>query len=247
MSGRNAHTPAVFLGAVYAGCCYAPMDGTMPVHRLNSILNTLDTDLMIVQRAFYDKAKTLDFSGTILIAEELLAGSEDAALLADCRARARELDPLYIIFTSGSTGTPKGIVISHRAILDFTDWLTDFCGYTEYEIFGNQAPFYFDLSGKDVYQTLSLGASCRIFEKKYFTFPMLLLKAMEETGVKPKVEPIRGGTDGAQLSYRGLPCPNIFAGGVNFHGPYEFVSIQVMEKAMQVVIKISELAAGYND
>ena len=57
MSGRNAHTPAVFLGAVYAGCCYAPMDGTMPVHRLNSILNTLDTDLMIVQRAFYDKAK----------------------------------------------------------------------------------------------------------------------------------------------------------------------------------------------
>ena len=73
MSGRNAHTPAVFLGAVYAGCCYAPMDGTMPVHRLNSILNTLDTDLMIVQRAFYDKAKTLDFSGTILIAEELLA------------------------------------------------------------------------------------------------------------------------------------------------------------------------------
>ena len=80
MSGRNAHTPAVFLGAVYAGCCYAPMDGTMPVHRLNSILNTLDTDLMIVQRAFYDKAKTLDFSGTILIAEELLAGSEDAAL-----------------------------------------------------------------------------------------------------------------------------------------------------------------------
>ena len=52
MSGRNAHTPAVFLGAVYAGCCYAPMDGTMPVHRLNSILHTLDTDLMIVQRAF---------------------------------------------------------------------------------------------------------------------------------------------------------------------------------------------------
>ena len=74
-----------------------------------------------------------------------------------------------------------------------------------------------------------------------------VLKAMEETGVKPKVEPIRGGTDGAQLSYRGLPCPNIFAGGVNFHGPYEFVSIQVMEKAMQVVVKICELTAQYND
>lgn len=74
-----------------------------------------------------------------------------------------------------------------------------------------------------------------------------VLKAMHETGVTPKVEPIRGGTDGAQLSYRGLPCPNIFAGGVNFHGPYEFVSVQVMEKAMQVVVKICELTAEFND
>ena len=75
----------------------------------------------------------------------------------------------------------------------------------------------------------------------------IVLKAMQETGVTPKVEPIRGGTDGAQLSFRGLPCPNIFAGGVNFHGPYEFVSIQVMEKAVQVITKICELTAGYND
>ncbi len=75
----------------------------------------------------------------------------------------------------------------------------------------------------------------------------LVLKAMQECSVAPKVRPIRGGTDGAQLSFRGLPCPNIFAGGVNFHGPYEFVSIQSMEKAMQVVVKICELTAGYND
>ena len=75
----------------------------------------------------------------------------------------------------------------------------------------------------------------------------LVLKAMQECGVPPKVAPIRGGTDGAQLSFKGLPCPNIFAGGVNFHGPYEFVSIQVMEKAMQVVVKICELTAEYND
>ena len=74
----------------------------------------------------------------------------------------------------------------------------------------------------------------------------LVLKAMQEVGVSPKVRPIRGGTDGAQLSFMGLPCPNIFAGGVNFHGPYEFVSVQTMEKAMQVVVKICELAAAYN-
>ena len=75
----------------------------------------------------------------------------------------------------------------------------------------------------------------------------LVLKAMQECGVAPKVKPIRGGTDGAQLSFRGLPCPNIFAGGVNFHGPFEFVSIQSMEKAMQVVVKICELTAEYNN
>ncbi|MGI6223139.1 MAG: peptidase T [Prevotella sp.] len=75
----------------------------------------------------------------------------------------------------------------------------------------------------------------------------IVLKAMEKSGVKPKVEPIRGGTDGAQLSFRGLPCPNIFAGGVNFHGPFEFVSIQVMNKAVEVIVNICALTAQYND
>lgn len=75
----------------------------------------------------------------------------------------------------------------------------------------------------------------------------IVLKAMQECGVPPRVQPIRGGTDGAQLSFKGLPCPNIFAGGVNFHGPYEFVSIQVMEKSMSIIIKICQLSAEYND
>jgi tripeptide aminopeptidase len=75
----------------------------------------------------------------------------------------------------------------------------------------------------------------------------IVLRAMSQCGVPPKVEPIRGGTDGAQLSFRGLPCPNIFAGGVNFHGPFEFVSIQVMEKAVKVITKICEITASYND
>ena len=67
--------------------------------------------------------------------------------------------------------------------------------------------------------------------------------AMEAVGVKTKVKPIRGGTDGAQLSFKGLPCPNIFAGGLNFHGRYEFAPIQNMEKAMKVIVKIAELVA----
>ena len=71
----------------------------------------------------------------------------------------------------------------------------------------------------------------------------LAFAAMQESGVEPKVKAIRGGTDGAQLSFKGLPCPNIFAGGLNFHGRYEFVPVQSIEKAMKVVAKIAELTA----
>lgn len=68
-------------------------------------------------------------------------------------------------------------------------------------------------------------------------------RAMEEVGVTPNIKPIRGGTDGARLSFMGLPCPNIFAGGMNFHGRYEFLPVPSLEKASQVIVKIAELVA----
>ncbi|MCD1115398.1 peptidase T [Chryseobacterium turcicum] len=66
----------------------------------------------------------------------------------------------------------------------------------------------------------------------------LAAKAMKESGIEPKIKAIRGGTDGAQLSYMGLPCPNIFAGGINFHGPYEYVALESMMKATEVIVNI---------
>ncbi|TDE07016.1 peptidase T [Flavobacterium sandaracinum] len=71
-------------------------------------------------------------------------------------------------------------------------------------------------------------------------------KAMKEIGIKPLIKPIRGGTDGSQLSYKGLPCPNIFAGGHNFHGKYEYVPAESMQKAVEVIVKIAELTAIEN-
>jgi tripeptide aminopeptidase len=71
----------------------------------------------------------------------------------------------------------------------------------------------------------------------------IAFEAMKALDIEPNVKPIRGGTDGAQLSFKGLPCPNIFAGGLNFHGRYEFVPIQSMEKATSVIVKIAELVA----
>lgn len=71
-------------------------------------------------------------------------------------------------------------------------------------------------------------------------------KAMKEVDVKPLIKPIRGGTDGCQLSYKGLPCPNIFAGGHNFHGKYEYVPVESMQKAVEVIVKIAELTSMPN-
>ncbi|HNW20399.1 MAG TPA: M20/M25/M40 family metallo-hydrolase, partial [Bacteroidales bacterium] len=66
-------------------------------------------------------------------------------------------------------------------------------------------------------------------------------QAMETLNIEPIIVPIRGGTDGARLSFMGIPCPNIFAGGLNFHGKYEYVALETMEKATQVILKIIEL------
>ena len=71
-------------------------------------------------------------------------------------------------------------------------------------------------------------------------------KAMESLRIKPIIKPIRGGTDGSQLSFMGLPCPNIFAGGHNFHGKYEYVPVESMQKAVDVIVKICELTASYD-
>lgn len=69
-------------------------------------------------------------------------------------------------------------------------------------------------------------------------------KAMTAAGIEPKIKAIRGGTDGAQLSFRGLPCPNLFAGGLNFHGPHEFCPVQSMEKAMMTIVNICQITAS---
>ncbi|MGF7057597.1 peptidase T [Brassicibacter mesophilus] len=96
--------------------------------------------------------------------------------------------------------------------------------------------------------TLSLELKDQYYNMKEKIEPVMHVvdiasRAMNEVGVSPKIKPIRGGTDGARLSYMGLPCPNIFTGGHNFHGKYEYICVESMEKAVEVILKIAELYA----
>lgn len=105
------------------------------------------------------------------------------------------------------------------------------------------------INKKYVENTVLLELKDQYFNMKEQVLPVFHVvetakKAMEDLGIVPKVVPIRGGTDGARLSYMGLPCPNIFAGGHNFHGKYEFVPVESMETATRVILKIIQLYTG---
>jgi tripeptide aminopeptidase len=98
-------------------------------------------------------------------------------------------------------------------------------------------------------ETVKLTLEDQYYNMKERILPMMHIvhsaeKAMEELGIKPIIKPIRGGTDGARLSYMGLPTPNIFTGGHNYHGKFEFIPIQSMEKAVKVILKIIEMYAS---
>ncbi|WP_434311421.1 amino acid adenylation domain-containing protein [Hominifimenecus sp. rT4P-3] len=172
---KGVDTMAAFLGAVYAGCFYVLLDRTQPKARLNTILKTLEAPVLVTLPEYKEQAETLDFSGEILSLDELEQESADEAILNAVQGQALDTDPLYGIFTSGSTGVPKGVVVGHRSVIDFIDCFVELFGITSEDVIGNQAPFDFDVSVKDIYTTLKTGATMEIIPKKYFAFPAELL------------------------------------------------------------------------
>ena len=180
---KSAPVFAAMLGTVYAGCCYSVLDTRQPAARTQQVLSTLQPSLLITDRDHADAAAALGCSCSVYLLDELLTAAVQPSLLAARRAQAVDVDPLYINFTSGSTGVPKGVTVSHRSVLDFIPQFAAIFGIKAQDILGNQAPFDFDVSVKDLYTALYTGAKVQIIPRAYFSQPTKLMDYLADHAV----------------------------------------------------------------
>ena len=169
------------MGAIESGNFYVPIDCKMPFERVRLIADVCNP-IAAVATTEAD-LKTLDqigFIGPRFLYNEAKEHPADQQALAMIREQIIDLDPVYSIFTSGSTGVPKGVVISHRGMIDLADWLVETFEFTDQDALGNQTPFYFDGSVKDICICLKSGATLNVIGKKYFTFTKHLMPFLNE-------------------------------------------------------------------
>ena len=178
MSGRHILTPSCFLGAVRAGCFYAPMDGDMPETRLNQIIGVIQAKFMLVDKAHYEAAKGLDFDGEIIVFEDIKDTEPDEELLAARAATLTCTSPLYVIFTSASTGVPKGVITAHQSLMTYIDSVAKVLNINDTDVLGNQSPLDYIAAVRDMYFPISFGASTYIIPKNEFAVPTTLFETL---------------------------------------------------------------------
>lgn len=176
---RNIESLILFMGILYSGNFYVPLDDTMPPKRISLILDTLKPVLII------DSKDRTRLQADDMVSYSELAEKEEYSeeVLTDIRAGCLDTDPLYVIFTSGSTGTPKGVVVNHRSMIDLAEQFSETFDFPAEAVFGNQAPFDFDVSAKDIYNSLFCAGTVQIVPKQYFVLPFQLIPYLNERRV----------------------------------------------------------------
>jgi len=175
---KSINACVAFFGIVYSGNYYVMLNPELPEARLKQICTVLDAPLAITDEEHLALANSLFASENILTISQLTKTAIDESLLEKMQSSMTDTDPLYINFTSGSTGVPKGVVISHRGVIDFITQFTEIFDIQPNDIIGNQAPFDFDVSVKDIYSSLKVGATLVIIPRRLFSNPAGLLDFM---------------------------------------------------------------------
>lgn len=173
-----------FMGAMYAGVPYVPVDANIPLMRLTKIIDSLAPCTVITDASLASNLDGCDMSGAaVCLYEDLAAVAVDDGLIEKALLRVTDVDPIYIMFTSGSTGNPKGVTIPHRGIIDYAEWVVTTFGYDCDTVMANQAPFYFDNSTFDIYGCLRCGAKLVLTPESLFLFPLKLPQFLAENEI----------------------------------------------------------------
>lgn len=176
---NNIDAIVSFLGVAYSCNFYSPIDINTPEERMNKILEVLKPTLVITTAKLKADFEYFEYFGDFLIFDEKSIFEIQYKKIEKVQCKGIDTDLLYVMFTSGSTGIPKGVAITHRSMIDFIDWVTEKFNITQDDSFGNQAPFYFDMSVLDIYSTIKAGATNYIIPKNLFTQPVLLLEFLK--------------------------------------------------------------------
>lgn len=174
-----------FLGVLYSGHFYVPLDGSSPASRLEKIFADLQPMCVVTAVPFVERltAAGCDPSQLLLIDEACAVGPDDEQALTEGYRSTIDTDPCYIKYTSGSTGDPKGVVLPHRAVVDYIECAQDMYHLNQDDVIANQAPFTFDVSVQDIYLSLKSGATLLLVPEQHFVFPANLITLLTEQRV----------------------------------------------------------------
>lgn len=176
-ASHSTETVILMFGVLYSGNFYVPLNPDLPCDKLSQIIT--DSGMRVIIGAnMEEKAKQSGFEGTYIDFSEI-QGISGCATIPDMPQTA----PMFTIYTSGSTGKPKGVLKNHRSMISFIEAYVDEFGFDENIVIGNQTPFFFDASAKDIYLMLKTGARMEILPAEFFSFPVMLIKYMNERKV----------------------------------------------------------------